>query len=62
MAGLLVGALPFAINEPPSGAPFWLVALAVIGSMTLLGAITGGGTVALARKVRADIEARGRSV
>jgi len=54
MAGLLVGVLPFVINEPPSEAPLWLVGIVVIGSMTLLGAVSAAGSLALARRARGE--------
>ena len=50
MAGLLVGVLPFAINQPPSEFPLWLVGAAVVGSMTLLGSVTAAVCLALARR------------
>ena len=53
MAGLLVGMLPFAINQPPSEAALWLVALVVMGSMAVLGAASAAGSVAIARGWRA---------
>jgi hypothetical protein len=53
MAGLLVGMLPFAINQPPGEAPLWLVGVVVIGSMTLLSAVSAAGSLALVRSVRA---------
>ena len=49
MAGLFVGALPFVINQPAGNAPLWLVCAVVIGSMTLLGALSAAGSLALAR-------------
>ncbi len=53
MAGLLVGVLPFVINEPTNEAALWLVGVVVIGSMTLLGAASAAGSLALARTMRA---------
>ena len=53
VAGLLVGMLPFAINEPPSEAALWLVGLVVLGSMALLGSVSAAGSLALARGWRA---------
>lgn len=52
-AGLLVGLLPFAINKPPGEVALWLVAAVVIGSMTVLGAVSAAGSLALARTARA---------
>jgi hypothetical protein len=54
MAGLLVGVLPFAINRPTSEAPLWLVGVVVIGSMTLLSAVSAAGSLALARRARSE--------
>jgi hypothetical protein len=51
--GLGLGVLPLAINEPPGESPLWLVAAVVIGSMTLMGALSAAGSLALARKARA---------
>lgn len=53
VAGLLVGVLPFAINQPTSEAPLWLVGVVVIGSMTFLSAVSAVGSLALARRARA---------
>jgi len=57
MVGMVLGVLPFAINKPPSEFPLWLVAGAVIGSFTLMGAISAAGSLALARraKIREDV-------
>ena len=52
-AGLLVGMLPFIINKPSSEAALWLVAVVVMGSMTVLGAVSAAGSLALARKLSA---------
>lgn len=52
IAGLALGALPFAINTPPEDVPPWLVGGVVIGSMTVLGALTAAGSLALARRAR----------
>ena len=46
--------LPFVINEPTSEAALWLVALVVIGSMAILGAVSAAGSLVLARKLRAE--------
>ena len=56
VAGLLVGALPFAINQPTNSAPLWQVGLVVVGSMTLLGAALAAGSLALARWARSKVE------
>ena len=54
MAGLLVGVLPFVINQPTSEAPLWLVGVVVIGSMTILSAVSAAGSLALARRAWAE--------
>lgn len=48
-AGLLVGALPFVLGDPTSEIPVWLMALVVIGSITVLSAVSAAGSLALAR-------------
>ena len=53
IAGLLVGLLPFAINTPASEVPLWQMGAVVIGSMTLLGAVSAAVSLAMARKARA---------
>lgn len=60
MVGFLLGFLPLAINKPPEGFPVWLVAAVVIGSLTLMGAVSAAGSLALARKAkrRAVLDAR----
>ena len=52
VVGFLLGFLPLAINAPPAEFPVWLVAFVVIGSMTLMGVVSGAGSLALARRVR----------
>jgi hypothetical protein len=49
-AGLLVGVLPFTIGEPATERPLWLLAAVVIGTITLLSAVSAGGSLALARR------------
>jgi hypothetical protein len=48
-AGLLVGVLPFTIGESTSEIPLWLLATVVIGTITLLSAVSAAGSLALAR-------------
>jgi hypothetical protein len=48
-AGLLVGVLPFFLGSPTSAIPSWLLALVVIGSLTLMSAVSAAGSLALAR-------------
>jgi hypothetical protein len=50
VAGLLVGAIPFAIGEPATELPLWLLAGAVIGTTTILSAASAAGSLALARR------------
>jgi hypothetical protein len=50
VAGLLVGALPFAVGEPTTELPLWLLGGVVIGSITLLSAVSAAGSLALARR------------
>ena len=50
LAGLLVGVIPFIVGEPTSERPLWLLALAVIGSTTLLGGVSAAASLALARR------------
>lgn len=49
-AGLLVGALPFAVGEPTGGLPRWLLAVVVVGSTTLLSGVSAAASLALARR------------
>lgn len=49
-AGLLVGVLPFTIGEPTTERPLWLLATVVIGTITLLSAVSAAGSLALARR------------
>jgi hypothetical protein len=50
VAGLLVGVFPFAVGEPTSRLPLWLLGVIVIGSLTLLSAVSAAGSLALARR------------
>jgi hypothetical protein len=54
-AGVLVGALPFAIGEPTSRVPLWQLLAGFAGSTTLLGAVSAVATALLVRHL-----ARGR--
>ncbi len=49
VAGLLVGAFPFAVGEPTTKLPLWLLAAVVIGTVTLLSGVSAAGSLALAR-------------
>jgi hypothetical protein len=50
--GLLLGLLPFGINEPPGATPLWLVAAVVICSMTLMSVVSAAASLALAKWAR----------
>jgi hypothetical protein len=52
VVGFVLGALPLAINPLPTGASPLATALAVLGSMTLLGALAGAGSSVFARIFR----------
>ena len=49
VAGMLVGSFPFAVGEPTSELPVWLLGGVVVGSITLLSAASASGSLALAR-------------
>jgi hypothetical protein len=49
VAGLLVGVLPFTVGESTSDRPLWLLGVVVVGSITLLSAVSASGSLALAR-------------
>ncbi len=49
IAGLVLGVLPLAINQPPDQFPLWQVVLVVVGSLTLLGVLTATVSLAVAR-------------
>ena len=52
VAGLLVGTLPFALGDATTRIPLWLLAGTVIGSITLLSALSAAGSLALARRAQ----------
>jgi hypothetical protein len=49
-AGLVVGALPFAVGGSATGRPQALLGAAVIGSITVMSAVSAAGSLALARR------------
>ena len=49
MAGLLVGVFPFTVGEPTSDLPVWKLASIVIGSITLMSALSAEGSAMVAR-------------
>ena len=48
-AGFLVGVLPFLLGTPTTASPLGLLAPIVIGSFTLMSALSAAGSLALAR-------------
>jgi len=57
VAGMLVGALPFAVGTATSELPVWLLGGVVVGSITLLSAVSAAGSLALARRADAGADA-----
>ncbi|HEX2188917.1 MAG TPA: hypothetical protein VHG51_08475 [Longimicrobiaceae bacterium] len=51
-AGLPVGAFPFAVGEPTSEIPLWLLASTVIGCIASLSAGSAVGTALVSRSLR----------
>ena len=49
VAGLLLGVLPFAVGSPNSELPPWVLGVVIIGSMTLLSAVSAVGSALLFR-------------
>jgi hypothetical protein len=49
LAGLLIGVLPFTLGDVNTERPLWLLGVVIIGSITLLGAVSAAGSLALAR-------------
>ncbi len=49
-AGLLVGVIPFLVGEPTSEIPLWLPGAVVIGSITLLSAVSAAASAWLLRR------------
>jgi hypothetical protein len=49
VAGLLLGVLPLAAGSPNSELPLWLLGVVLIGSTTLLGAVSGQASWLLCR-------------
>jgi hypothetical protein len=50
IAGLLVSSIPFTLGDPIGDGLRWLLAAAVIGSITMLSAASAAGSLALARR------------
>jgi hypothetical protein len=49
LAGLLVGVFPFTVGTSTSALPLWQLGVAVIGSITLLSALSAVGSALVAR-------------
>ena len=49
LAGLLLGVLPFAVGSPNSELPPWVLGVVIIGSMTLMSAVSAVGSALLFR-------------
>ena len=49
VAGLLLGVLPFAVGSPNSELPPWVLGVVIIGSMTLMSAVSAVGSALLFR-------------
>jgi len=61
VTGLLLGVIPFALGDPAADLPLWLLALVVVGSLTLLSAASAVGSVLLFRHAaRRQAPARAR--
>jgi len=52
LAGVVVGVFPFTVGTSTSALPFWQLALAVIGSITLMSAVSAVASALLARTAR----------
>jgi hypothetical protein len=51
VSGVLVGVLPFALGTPTKEFPLWLLGVAIIGSVTLLSAVSAVGSALIARRM-----------
>ncbi len=61
VTGLLLGVIPFALGDPAADLPLWLLALVVVGSLTLLSALSAVGSALLFRyAARRQAPARAR--
>jgi hypothetical protein len=49
LAGVLVGVFPFTVGTPTTALPLWQLAVTVIGTITLMSAVSAVGSVLLAR-------------
>ena len=50
MADLVVGMVPFVAGSNSTNLPMWLLMFAIIGPITLLSAVSAGGSLALSRR------------
>jgi hypothetical protein len=58
ISGFLVGLLPFVLGDQKAGdRPLWILPVVVIGSLTVLSALSAWVSVPIARTVRKNIEA-----
>ena len=52
VAGLLVGMVPFVAGSNSTNLPTWLLTFAIAGPITLLSAVSAGGSLVLARRAK----------
>jgi hypothetical protein len=52
LAGVLVGVFPFTVGTPTTAVPLWLLGVTVIGTITLMSAVSAVGSVLLARMAK----------
>lgn len=52
LAGVLVGVFPFTVGTPTTALPLWLLGVTVIGTITLMSAVSAVGSVLLARMAK----------
>ncbi len=57
LAGAIVGTVPFLIGTPTERIPTWLLATGVITASTLLSASSAAGTLAMAKRGHAQLDA-----
>ncbi len=52
LAGLIVGVFPFTVGKSTAAVPLWLLAVAVIGSITLMSAFSAVASAVVAKTAR----------
>ena|SRR5688500_11064683 len=52
LAGVLVGVFPFTVGTPTTALPLWQLGVTVIGSITLMSAVSAIGSVLVARMAK----------